>query len=232
MLGHLDSLFLATVLFVGGHFLLSSQPVREPLVKWLGAQGFLVVYSLGATVALLWMAMSYANAPLMPVWWPPAAFAWVPIVLMPVASILVVAGVTTRSPTMVGGERSGLDPADPAPGILRITRHPFLWGTALWAASHLAVNGDLASIVLFGGLLILSLGGMRHIDQKRARMMGAAWGPILLTTSALPFHAIVTGRTTFDWKGIGVWRPIAGIALYVALILLHPWLFGMPALPQ
>ncbi|MBL4929816.1 NnrU family protein [Fuscibacter oryzae] len=33
-------------------------------------------------------------------------------------------------------------------------RHPMLWGTVVWAVAHLLVNGDLASIVLFGCLAI------------------------------------------------------------------------------
>jgi uncharacterized membrane protein len=32
-------------------------------------------------------------------------------------------------------------------------RHPQLIGFKIWAASHLLVNGDLASFILFGGLL-------------------------------------------------------------------------------
>ena len=31
-------------------------------------------------------------------------------------------------------------------------RHPMLTGVIIWALAHLLVNGDLASIVLFGGL--------------------------------------------------------------------------------
>ena len=31
-------------------------------------------------------------------------------------------------------------------------RHPMLWGTVIWAGSHLLVNGDLASVILFGGI--------------------------------------------------------------------------------
>jgi uncharacterized membrane protein len=33
--------------------------------------------------------------------------------------------------------------------LIRFMRHPFLTGLSLWALSHLLVNGDLASIVLF-----------------------------------------------------------------------------------
>lgn len=232
MLGSLDALFAATVLFVGGHFLLSSQPVRDRLHHWLGQQGFTLVYSLAATGALLWMAAAYADAPYQPLWNPPTALYWVPVALMPLASILVVAGISTRSPTLVGGEKYGSGPEDPAPGILRITRHPFLWGTTLWAFGHLAANGDAASLLLFGGILVLSLGGMWHIDQKRERSLGAAWGPIALTTSVVPFAAIFAKRTRFDWKGLGVARVVAGLAVYAILMSLHPWLFGVAALPR
>jgi uncharacterized membrane protein len=232
MFGSLDALFAATVLFVGGHFILSSQPVRDVAAKQLGAQGFTTVYSIAMTGALLWMASAYSAAPLQIVWTPPAEAAWIPIVLNAIAFVFVFSGVTTRSPTMVGGDkRSMIGPEDPAPGILRVTRHPFLWGTALWSVSHLCVNGDAASIVLFGGLLVLSLGGMWHIDQRRERTMGAAWGPIQLTTSRVPFAAMIAGRTHMDWKGLGIWRPTGGLALYVAFVHLHPWLFGVSALP-
>ena len=36
-------------------------------------------------------------------------------------------------------------------------RHPQLTGFSLWAVAHLLVNGDLASFVLFGGLLVWAL---------------------------------------------------------------------------
>jgi len=231
MLSSLNAVFAATVLFVGSHFLLSSEPLRRPLVKGLGAQGFVTVYSLTATGALLWMSLAYRTAAVLTVWTPPPELRWIPLVLLPLSGILVVAAFTTRSPTMPGGERFGSSLDDPAPGILRITRHPFLWGVALWAASHLLVNGDLASITVFGGLLVLCLGGMRHIDMKREASMGAAWGPVKLTTSVVPFAAIIAGRTRMDWMGIGWWRPLAGIALYLVLLYGHPWLVGVRALP-
>jgi uncharacterized membrane protein len=112
-----------------------------------------------------------------------------------------------------------------------VTRHPFLWGTALWAASHLAANGDTASMIVMGGILALSLGGMKHIDLRREATLGAAWGPVALTTSTLPFAALATGRTTMDWKGIGWWRPALALALYAALLYLHPWIAGVGAWP-
>lgn len=38
--------------------------------------------------------------------------------------------------------------------VTAITRHPQLIGFSLWALGHLLVNGDLPSLILFGGLLV------------------------------------------------------------------------------
>jgi len=57
--------------------------------------------------------------------------------------------------------------------MLRITRHPFLWGAAIWALGHLLVNGDAVSIILFGSILVLSLFGTASIDASAA----ARWAP-------------------------------------------------------
>ncbi len=232
MIGSLDALFAATAAFVCGHFLLSSRTLRRPLVRALGQGGFLSAYSLAMAVAFLWMAAAYREAPFIAVWTPPPALAWVPVLVMPVALFLALAGVTTPNPTMVGGERSaGIGgPKDPAPGIISITRHPVLWGAALWALSHLAANGDAASMVVMGGILALSLGGMAHIDERRETALGAAWGPVKLTTGVVPFAAIARGRAELDWKGIGWWRPAGALALYAALLHAHVWIVGVPAI--
>ncbi len=233
MIGSLNALLAATLLFVGGHFLLSAQPLRPLLAKQLGEQGFRAVYSLVALGAFVWMVAAYRAAPFIEVWSPPAALVWLPAVVMPLAVLLAVCGLTTPGPTMVGGESSLFDPGvhDPAPGILRVTRHPFLWGTALWAVSHLAVNGDAASMILMAGILGLSLGGMAHIDKRREAWAESGWGPVKLTTGVLPFAAIVSGRNTMDWKGIGWWRPLLAVAVYAALLHGHGWIVGVSAFP-
>ena len=233
MTGSLNALLAATAFFVLGHFLLSSRPIRRVIADTLGAQGFRLLYSAAVLAAFVWMLQAYRAAPTMVLWTPPPAFAWVPLLLMPLAIFLVLAGVTTTSVTLVGGEARLDDPGthDLAPGIMRVTRHPFLWGTALWAVSHLAVNGNAADLVLMGGILVLSLGGMWHIDQRREAALGAAWGPVKLTTSALPFGALMSGRTTMDWAGIGWWRPVIALLLYAILLHLHPLVIGVPAVP-
>jgi uncharacterized membrane protein len=201
-------------------------------VQRYGERIFRLIYSAAMVVALIWMVASYRSAPFLPVWQPGPALAWIPLLLMPVAAILLVAGLTSPNPTLVGGERF-LDgaPGSPAVGILSITRYPFLWGTGLWALSHLCVNGDVTSIVMMGGIAVLSFAGMRHIDQRREATLGADWGPMKLTTSVLPFAAALAGRTTIDWRGIGWWRPALGLVVYAALLHLHGGLIGVSPLP-
>lgn len=229
MFSDLNALLAATVLFVGGHFLLSSLPLRQVLVRRLGDGGFRALYSLVAGVGIVWMASAYAKASTVALWSSPALH-WLALLVMPFAAILAVAGLTTRSPTAVGGETLAAG-QDPAPGILRVTRHPFLWAVALWALVHLLARGNLASLIFFGGFLVLSLGGMQHIDLRRERSLGGSWGPMRLTTSVIPFAAIASRRTRMDWQGLGWWRPLLGLALYLALLHLHPLLFGVSPLP-
>ena len=229
-----DSLIAATVLFVASHFLLSGDPVRAALVEHLGGRLFRGLYAAVAVAAIAWMIVAYADAPIVPLWPRAPALDWVPVLVMPVALTLVVAGATTPSPTTpVPLRADGQAPTDPVPigGILTVTRHPVLWAIALWAASHLMATGDMASLIMIGGLLVLALGGMRHIDRRRETELGSAWGPVLLTTSAVPFAAALAGRTQLDWSGIGWWRPALGLALYAALLAAHEWALGVSALP-
>jgi uncharacterized membrane protein len=107
--------------------------------------------------------------------------------------------------------------------MVRITRHPFLWGVALWAVVHLIVNGDLASLILFGSLLVLAVGGTVSIDAKRRRNFGDQWTRFANATSNVPFVAIAGGRNRLGaaLAEIGVWRSMAAILAYAAAFYLH-----------
>ena len=191
-------------------------------MRRLGERGFTLLFSLVAVSALAWMIEAWRAAPWIPLWQPAPAFFWVPVTVLPFALLLAVCALTGPGPTLPAVGDDLFEGRDPTAGIIRITRHPFLVGVALWAGAHLLVRGDTASISLFGGVLTLALGGMWHIDRKKAARLGAAWGPILLTTSILPFAAIASGRATMDWRGIGWWRPALALLLYLVAIHLHP----------
>jgi uncharacterized membrane protein len=116
-------------------------------------------------------------------------------------------------------------------GVVRITRHPFLWGVGLWAAGHLMVNGDTASFLLFGSLLMLAFFGTSSIDAKRARAYGEDWGAFSAATSNVPFAAIAAGRQKLNLAEIGWWRIALAVAVWGAITFAHPYLFGVRALP-
>ncbi len=227
--GSTEALLFATIFFVGSHFFLSSVPVRDGLVAVIGENGFRLLYSAVAVASLAWVITAYRAAPHVQLWPDPPQLRLLPICLMPFACILVVAGITTSNVTMFAGERYADGPR-PVWGIVTVTRHPALWGIALWSVVHLLANGDAASVILFGGMAVLCFGGMAHIDQRRRAALGSAWGPVALTTSVTPFLAALQGRTQVDWAGIGPWRVVGGLALYTALILTHKWAIGVDPL--
>lgn len=229
MVGTSQALLLAMAVFVGSHFALSTLAVRAAAIKLFGENGFRLLYSVIAVASLAWVITAYRAAPVVALWPDPPQLRYLPLVVMPFACILIVAGVSTSNVTMFAGERYADGPR-PVWGIVTVTRHPALWGIGLWAVAHLLANGDAASLILFGGIAVLCFAGMAHIDQRRRAALGSAWGPVALTTSVVPFVAALQRRTRVDWAGIGAWRALGGIALYLALLLTHEWAIGVDPL--
>jgi uncharacterized membrane protein len=87
-------------------------------------------------------------------------------------------------------------------------RHPMLVGVKSWALAHLLVNGDIGGMVLFGSFLAWAV--YDRIAVKKRGDMGAE----RLNTF-----------TRGDAIAVG-----AGTAVYVLVLLLHPWLFGVSVL--
>ena len=126
-------LLLACTGFLATH-LVSSTSLRPRLIAATGEKVYLALYSLAAIATFSWMIFAYYRASFAVLWYVPA-LRYVPLVVMPIALVLVVCGLLTRNPTAVGQE-SLLDATDAARGILRVTRHPLMWGIALWAGSQ------------------------------------------------------------------------------------------------
>lgn len=231
MTGGIWQLALAATLFLASHFALSSAPVRERIVSVVGEMVFRVLYSVIALALIVWMAMAYNDAPYEDVWLPATGWRHVSLTVMVLASLLVVGGLTTRNPTAAGADTAGVVAQGPS-GFAKITRHPTLWGFGLWGISHLLANGDLAGIILFGSLTILAFVGALHIDARRQRTMGAEWRRFAEQTSYIPFVAMLRGRTRLSFAEIGWWRITLALALYIVLLWVHPWLFGVSPLPM
>jgi uncharacterized membrane protein len=227
-------LILAAAAFIGLHLIVSGTRLRDALTKRLGDGPYMGLFSLASVALLVWLGFAYAgarNTAADEVFWAiTPATRWLQIALQLLAMLLIVPGLTTPNPTSVRQEAQ-LERVDVVKGMLRITRHPFLWGVAVWAAGHLIVAGDAASIVLFGALLALALFGTASIDAKRRRAVGKTWDAFAAQTSNLPFGAIAAGRQRLHVGEIGGWRIALAVVVWAALAWAHPWLFGVRALP-
>jgi uncharacterized membrane protein len=216
-------LALATIVFLLTHYV-SSTPLRSGLVALLGENAYLGLYTLISLVTLGWTIWAYMKAPYERVWVGDEFKVWA-VVLMPVSLVLIACGVMTRNPSAVRQESALRAMGEPR-GILRVTRHPVLWGIALWATVHLIARGDRASVILFGGMLLLAISGTVLQDWRKDRMIGVDWQRFTSVTSNVPFAAIIGGRNQFRFEEIGWPKVLTGIALYFVLVFLHPYLFG------
>jgi len=216
-------LALAAFVFLATHYV-SSTPLRSGLVGVLGENAYLGLYVLVSLVTLGWMIWAYTKAPYERLWWGEEFRVWA-IVLMPISLLLLVCGLLAPNPSAVRQESALRSMGEPR-GILRVTRHPVLWGIALWAWVHLVSRGDAASLIFFGGFLLLALSGTVLQDARKNRAIGVDWQRFAGVTSNVPFAAIVQSRNRFRFDEIGWRNTLVALALYFVLIFAHPYVFG------
>lgn len=222
----MNLLIAGCVFFVALHVLVSGTRLRDALVARLGEKAYRGLFSLLSAVGLAWMIWAFIRARV-PLPTELMQWRWLAQLLVFVAFQLIVLGLLTPNPTAVGGEKA-LDADEPARGILRITRHPFLWGMALWAAVHAAYNPQPAPLWFFGAFLVLALVGPPSIDAKRARALGERWTAYARATSNVPFAAIAAGRNRLVLRELLGGKLAIGALAYLAFLAAHGWLFGVP----
>ena len=92
--------------------------------------------------------------------------------------------------------------------IRRRVGHPMLWGISFWAAGHLLANGDLASLLLFGSFFFYAQADRIFINRRQVE--------------AKPFEP--------DWI-FDAAAVVLGAVTYAGVLVMHPYLFGVPVLP-
>lgn len=222
----MTSLAAAAVTFTAMHLLIAGTVMRGALVARLGEQRFRGLFSIGSALALGWLIWAYVQVRA-PALTPLIDWRWLAGVLVFVAFLFIVLGLLTPGPTLVGAERL-LARGVEARGVHRITRHPFLWGVALWAAVHAAYNPEAANLWFFGTFVVVGAAGTFSIDLKRARAHGEAWQRYAGQTSNIPFAAIAQGRNRFVLAELGWGKLAAALAAYAAFTVLHARFFGLP----
>lgn len=136
-------------------------------------------------LSILLMIWGYRVAPLGEVWWVKTA------AMTGINNLLVLIGFYLFA-------ASGMKT-----GITRRLRHPQLIGFLLWAVAHLLVNGDMPSLVLFGGLALWAVVEMIVINRTVP-----GWKP--------PAHAAPIRK-----EGMAI---IGALLVYGVVGLIHAWL--------
>lgn len=227
----MTGLIAAAAFFVLLHLLVSGTRLRAAIVGTVGEPTYMALFSLASLGGIIWLAMAYGDARGIggTIWDTGQVGRHTSLLIQLLAFLLVVPGLLTPNPTSVKQE-SSLERPDVVKGMLRITRHPFLWGVAVWAIGHLLVNGDAPSILLFGSLLALAIFGTFSIDAKRRRALGATYEAFTAQTSNVPFGAIVSGRQKLSLGEIGWWRIVLAVAIWAAVLFGHRYAFGVDPL--
>lgn len=161
-------LILGLLLWSAAHLFKRVAPERRAVLGD-GGKGLVTIAVLASVVL---MVIGYRNWISPQLWFPPAFLIHVNNLLMLLAFYLYAAsGMKTR--------------------LVRVIRHPQLTAVKTWALAHLLVNGDLASVILFGGLLAWAVAEVVLINRAQpdwtrpepapmAKEIGAAVGAVVV----------------------------------------------------
>ncbi|PWG17621.1 NnrU family protein [Salibaculum griseiflavum] len=178
-------LIIGILLWVGAHMFKRLAPEARARMGDKGKG--LVALALLASIVL--MVIGYRGAAFVNVWYPPSFMVHINNLLMLIAFFVFGLSATT------GSLRGRL-------------RHPQLLAVKIWAVAHLLVNGDLASIVLFGSMLIWAGSEVAVINRAESWERPAPGDPkrnLLLVVITVVTFAITAA--IHAW--LGVW-PFPG----------------------
>jgi uncharacterized membrane protein len=163
---------------------------RAGMTSAMGAGPAMGVMAVLLTAATVLMVVGFRRTPFVAVYDPPAWGIHLNNLLMLCAVGLLGAGHSK------GRVRTWL-------------RHPMLTAVAVWAVAHLLVNGDRASLVLFGGMGLWALAEMALISAREP-----AW--------VRPAAGTVAG----DVRWVVITLVVFGV-----IVAVHTWL-GYPPFPR
>ena len=178
-------LILGVFLWIGAHYFKRLMPAARAN---LGDRGKLLVTA-GIVAGLILMILGYRSAEFIHVWSPPAF-------MVHINNALMLFAFWTFGSSAAKGAK--VWPANK-------TRHPQLMAVKIWAVAHLLVNGDLASIILFGSMLAWAVGSVMLINRAEpgwsAPETAGAKTTIRLFVITLVIFSVVAGIHVW----LGVW---------------------------
>jgi uncharacterized membrane protein len=217
---------LAVFCFLAPHVLPSIPGLRPWLIGKLGRPGYLFAYITLSAITFAWLILATLRAPYSGLWALSPWQVYVALVLVALGCTLLVAGLATPNPLSLSVRAAGADV--PKGAILGVTRHPLLWALGLWGLSHVLVNGDVASVILFGILAIFSLGYMPLMDKRIQKARGVEeWHRLSAGSSNMLFAAWFRNNSRPLIDRTLIRSVIGGFALFFLLLYLHGPVIGV-----
>lgn len=178
---------LGLVLWTGAHLVKPLAPARRAaLAERFGEGPVKGSFAVAILLSVVLMVIGYQNAAFVNVWYPPGWTVHLNNLLM-VLAVVLMGGAAPKSP------------------VKRFTRHPMLNSVKTWAVAHLLVNGDLASIILFGGLLAWGVVAMVAINRRDGKpSLEYEWTGARLVRLGL-ISAVMFAVLTAVHAWLGVW---------------------------
>ncbi|HVG47645.1 MAG TPA: NnrU family protein [Rubellimicrobium sp.] len=221
---------LALAAFLGTHFVPTRPAIRSRLIGAMERRAWFSTYGIVSLLVTAWVIWAAGQAPYFELWPQLPWTRWVPNLLVPPAILLAVLGLPAQTTTLGGPRIPRLDPA--APGFAALTRHPLLWALALWSLAHLVPNGDLAHVILFGGFALLALAAMPAFDARARAALSQDAAPAYFGATALLSPApLLDARWWQEAVRPRARRLVLALALWVAILWLHPYVIGVSPLP-
>jgi len=216
--GDLITLAAANAAFVGSHFAMS-HPYRRLMVQAMGTGGFQFCYTVVSLTMLAVVAFAFWVAPEADL--PGSGEAgWIAATIITWFAMVLLAGSLIGNPALPTPMAEAQARAEPK-GVFRVTRHPMMWGIALWALSHMVLFWSTRTMITAFAMGVLALVGSRLQDGKKAKLMGAAWTEWSAKTSYWPRLG--------QLPRVGAVPLVAGTALWLAGTWVHLWHAGIPA---
>ena len=214
----LAELTAASLAFVGTHFALS-HPLRAPLVALIGEKGFLPLYSLVAFATLGWIIFAFRAAP--PADLPGSGeLGWIVATALTLPALVLFLGSLRGNPALPDPRAAKAITRQPT-GVFAVTRHPMMWGFALWALSHIALWWSMRTLIVAAAVLVLALVGAHLQDRKKAALLGTGWTGWAAQTSYWPRWGRLPGA------GAALW--LIALAAWLAVTWAHLPSAGIPA---
>lgn len=181
------ALAVGMIIFCAGHIVPRATGLRGRLIEALGDMPYKGIYALIVAVGFVLIVYGKSAAGYVHLYSPVPYAQHLAYVVMPFAFILLAAAYIPNN-------------------IRRVVKNPMLTATKLWAGIHLLMNGDLASVILFGGFLFFAV--ISVIMAKRFQ----------LNKAHLPVSI-----------GLDVLTILIGVGATAVIMAVHQHIAGVPA---